>query len=73
MAKKAEDLGLDVLSKAAVEEAEDESGGWRYDFIGEVPHDFLCVICLLPMKNPVQISSCGHCMCELCLERVLNR
>ena len=51
----------------------DEGGGWRFDFIGEVNNDFLCVICLFPMRDPQQISACGHCMCKTCLDKLLER
>ena len=50
----------------------DEGGGWTFDFIGDVYHDFLCLICLLPMKEPQQ-TKCGHCMCKSCLDGVLQR
>ena len=51
----------------------DEGGGWRFDFIGEVHNDLMCAICYLPMKDPQQISACGHCMCQSCLDKVLGR
>ena len=52
---------------------EQESDGWPFDFIGDVDDDLKCIICLLPMNNPHQISKCGHCMCFSCLDAVITR
>ena len=40
----------------------------RYDyaeFTGKVPDDYECLVCHLPMKDPVQIVQCGHKFCSI--------
>ena len=41
-------------------------GGYECDFVNEVPEDFTCVLCLLALKNPVQMADCGHRLCKTC-------
>ncbi|PFX17392.1 TNF receptor-associated factor 4 [Stylophora pistillata] len=41
--------------------------GHNEDFVGAVDEDFQCVICHLPLKEPV-LTRCGHRYCKQCLE-----
>lgn len=41
--------------------------GYDEDFVSEVEDDFQCLICHLPLKDPVQ-TRCGHRFCKKCLE-----
>lgn len=47
-------------------------GGYDYDFIDELPNDWECLVCQLPLKNPVQIEKCGHRLCEICAATILR-
>lgn len=47
-------------------------GGYDYDFIDELPSDWECLVCQLPLKNPVQIEKCGHRLCEICVATILR-
>ena len=47
-------------------------GGYDYKFTGNVPDNFKCLVCLLPMKDPVQIVGCGHRLCSICLESLFR-
>ncbi|CAM1306547.1 TRAF4 (predicted) [Pycnogonum litorale] len=46
--------------------------GYDYRFVTSVSSCFLCPICVLPMKEPVQITSCGHKFCDSCLQEYLS-
>ena len=35
------------------------------EFTGKVPDDYECLVCHLPMKDPVQIVQCGHKFCSI--------
>ena len=41
-------------------------GGYEYNFLEELPHQFECPICLLCQRDPHQ-TSCGHRFCLSCL------
>ena len=45
-------------------------GGYECNFVGEVPEDFLCVVCQLPLKNPLQMADCGHLLCKTCFNQL---
>lgn len=49
-----------------------ELGGYEYEFTGEVPDDCECLVCQLPMKDPVQIVQCGHRLCNICMESLFS-
>ena len=49
---------------------ESTEGGYECDFVSEVPEDFLCVICQLALKNPVQMADCGHRLCKTCFNQL---
>ncbi|CAH3192850.1 unnamed protein product [Porites evermanni] len=50
-----------------------ELGGYDYDFIIRVPEDWICLVCHLAMKDPVQIVGCGHRLCNICMESLFRR
>jgi len=47
-------------------------GGYEYEFVDEVPDDWECLVCQLPLKDPVQIEKCGHRLCEICVATILR-
>ena len=47
-------------------------GGYDYEFTGKVPEDYECLVCHLPMKDPVQIVQCGHKLCSICRESLFG-
>lgn len=47
-------------------------GGYEYEFVDEVPDDWDCLVCQLPLKEPVQIEKCGHRLCEICVATILR-
>ncbi|KAL9954676.1 hypothetical protein ACROYT_G042239 [Oculina patagonica] len=46
--------------------------GYDEDFVNAVEEDFQCLICHLPLKEPVQ-TRCGHRFCKECLEEHFTR
>lgn len=46
--------------------------GYDEEFVYEVEDDFICSICQLTLKEPVQ-TRCGHRFCNACLEEHLRR
>lgn len=56
------------------EVAREHSLPFGYDemFVNPVDEDFLCPICRLPAKEPIQ-TSCGHRFCAQCIEEYLQR
>ena len=47
-------------------------GGYHYEFVDEVPDKLKCPVCLLTLKDPMQIAKCGHRFCQLCIDRILR-
>lgn len=47
-------------------------GGYEYEFVGEIADDWECLVCQLPLKDPVQIEKCGHRLCEICVATILR-
>ena len=47
-------------------------GGYDYEFVDEVSNSQKCPVCLLPMRDAVQTSECGHRFCKECLQRILR-
>ena len=56
----------------AAEQNIPELGGYDFVFISAVPDDFVCPVCKLTMKDPMQIVGCGHRLCNICLESLLR-
>ena len=46
--------------------------GYDEEFVSEVDDDFHCLVCHLPLKEPV-LTRCGHRFCRDCLEEHLRR
>ncbi|XP_078355844.1 TNF receptor-associated factor 6-like [Oculina patagonica] len=46
--------------------------GYDEEFVNAVEEDFQCLICHLPLKEPVQ-TRCGHRFCNDCLEEHFRR
>jgi len=47
-----------------------ESGGYEYKFTVEPSEDFICTLCHLVLKNPLQLEDCGHIFCKSCYENM---
>ena len=47
--------------------------GYDYEFVQEVPDDYICIICHLVMRKPVQTAKCGHQFCKECLQEAMRR
>lgn len=47
-------------------------GGYEYEFVDNVSDSQKCPVCLLPMRDAVQTSECGHRFCKDCLLRILR-
>ena len=54
------------------EEIQPRFGGYEYEFVDEVSSNQKCVVCLLPMRDAVQTSDCGHRFCRDCLHGILR-
>ena len=46
--------------------------GHDEEFVSEVEDDFNCLICQLPLKEPV-LTRCRHRFCKECLDEHLRR
>lgn len=49
-----------------------ELGGYEYEFVEDIPDDWECLVCQLPLKDPIQIERCGHRLCEICVGTILR-
>lgn len=49
-----------------------QMGGYDADFVSPISPDYLCPICQLAFRDPVQTRDCGHRFCESCLEPILR-
>ena len=47
-------------------------GGYDVEFVSVIPPDYICPICQLVCRDPVQTAECGHRFCESCLEPILR-
>ena len=47
-------------------------GGYEYQFVDDVSPSQKCPVCLLPMRDAVQTSVCGHRFCRDCLLGILR-
>jgi len=52
--------------------AESVVGGYDYVFITDLSEDFVCTLCHLAFKNPLQIEECGHTFCKLCFDQMVD-
>lgn len=72
-----EDFAVDFIEVEYDHVSDDEQiyprlGGYEYEFVDEVSPNQKCPVCLLPMKDPVQTSDCGHRFCRVCLNGILR-
>ena len=47
-------------------------GGYDYEFVDKVLDSQTCPVCLLPMRDAVQTTECGHRFCKDCLLGILR-
>ena len=72
------DFAVDFIVEVENEYVSDDEqiyprlGGYEYEFVDEVSPNQKCPVCLLPMKDPVQTSDCGHRFCRVCLSGILR-
>jgi len=68
------ELAVDVYDGMASDEEDTPPhfGGYDYEFVDEVSNGQKCPVCLLPMRDAVQTSVCGHRFCKDCLQRILR-
>jgi len=45
-------------------------GGYDYTFITDLIEDYVCTLCHLALKNPLQIEGCGHTFCKTCFDQM---
>ena len=45
-------------------------GGYDCDFLEPFPDSLQCPVCLLPFRDPVLLSCCGHKGCASCIGRI---
>lgn len=50
----------------------DIMSGFTCYFVDRIRRKCICTICRLPMRDPVQIKSCGHRFCDVCLQEYLR-
>eukprot|EP00111_Clytia_hemisphaerica_P016727 TCONS_00049607-protein len=43
-------------------------GGYRADFVDSLPEDLKCMVCHLAYREPVQLTACGHRLCQVCFK-----
>ena len=46
--------------------------GYEYDFVSTVFDEYHCLICQLPLREPV-LTRCGHRYCKKCLNEAMRR
>ena len=63
---------VDCETNMAASQTVPELGGYDYEFTVTVPDRCECLVCHLPMKDPVQIVGCGHRLCNICMESLLR-
>ena len=44
--------------------------GYDHKFMDPVPNELLCLICLLPARDPQQSTCCGKVFCEACVNEL---
>jgi hypothetical protein len=47
--------------------------GYNVDGIEEIHRRFLCIFCLLIIREPIQLTECGHRSCRDCFESRAER
>ncbi|TRZ00960.1 hypothetical protein DNTS_029977 [Danionella cerebrum] len=46
--------------------------GFDYKFLEKPKRRFQCPLCSKAMREPVQVSTCGHRFCDTCLQEFLR-
>lgn len=46
--------------------------GYDYKFLEKLRRKFQCPLCSKAMREPVQVSTCGHRFCDTCLQEFLS-
>uniref|UniRef100_A0A7N9AU47 Tnf receptor-associated factor 4a n=1 Tax=Mastacembelus armatus TaxID=205130 RepID=A0A7N9AU47_9TELE len=46
--------------------------GFDYKFLEKPKRRFQCPLCSKAMREPVQVSTCGHRFCDTCLQEFLS-
>ena len=59
-----------IMAESTTDEHRPE--GYDEDFVEAVDEDLQCLICHLPLKEPIQ-TKCGHRFCKDCLEEYIRR
>ena len=59
-------------SKMAEVECGALPSGYEYDFVSSVFDEYHCLICHLPLREPV-LTRCGHRYCKECLNEAIRR
>ena len=73
-----DDFGMDFFVDDHENQNRDEEvaqprfGGYDYEFVDEVSDNHKCPVCLLPMRDAVQTTECGHRFCKDCLHGILR-
>lgn len=74
-----EDSEPDFVDVYDVRSSDDEEetrptlfGGYDYEFVDKVLDSQTCPVCLLPMRDAVQTTECGHRFCKDCLLGILR-
>lgn len=67
-----EELVAGYREETSHEEIHFRLGGYEYEFVDEVSTSQKCPVCLLPMRDAVQTSVCGHRFCRDCLLGILR-
>lgn len=57
-----------IMAESTTDEHQPE--GYDEDFVEAVDEDLQCLICHLPLKEPIQ-TRCGHRFCKDCLEEYI--
>ncbi|KAL9976073.1 hypothetical protein ACROYT_G013320 [Oculina patagonica] len=67
---------IDVYDVRSSDEEDEETrptfGGYDYEFVDKILDSQTCPVCLLPMRDAVQTTECGHRFCKDCLEGILR-
>ena len=61
-----------AANKMASGEGVPQLGGHDYEFVREVPDKWICLICQLTLKDPMQIEGCGHRLCKMCIDQIMR-
>ena len=49
------------------------TGGYDVDPVATVGERYECQICLLILRDPVQLSQCGHRFCKVCMDNHVKK